>query len=431
MTIKVPSALDGEWGIIADVVSASGAGGQLLTPELFTDEDASRIAEIIRAHIESKVPVMAETVARSCNPELAVKFAQKLTTEGGPGIAYWLPVLKEKLALRKVQSAACDILLKVGQLEPEKRPIADDIRTLLSTAAADLAGAGLTLDDGKRISMRENLDALTDALQAADCGEQPPTVPTGIESLDRVLGGGLRSREMTVIGARTSVGKSALACWITRSACNAGKRVLYASREMGTLQLTERLASIEAGVPVRTCDGTTRMSELEKRCLLGASARIKEWDLYLRDDLRSIAAVRAEAVAIKPDLIVIDHIGIFQADVGRKASAYEAATFNSNAARDLAFDTGVSVLVLAQVNRAGADVDEPRLDHLKNTGALEEDARAVILLHRVEEISAKVQILKLNLAKNTSGRLRSIRLQFDASICTFTDELEMPDRDAK
>ena len=147
----------------------------------------------------------------------------------------------------------------------------------------------------------------------------------------------------------------------------------------------------------------------------------KGWKLVIRDDLWSIADVRAEASVVKPDLIVVDHIGIFRSGLDPKSSEYDRATHNSNTCRDIAFETGAAVLCLAQVNRAGGEADAPGLTHLKSTGALEEDARAVLLLHRLEELGGGVQTLEANLAKNTDGELRTMKLRFDAARCTFSE----------
>ncbi len=257
---------------------------------------------------------------------------------------------------------------------------------------------------------------------AADRGERPPTVPTGIQTLDWILGGGFRGREMAVLAARTSVGKSALACWIAVAAALAGKRVLYASREMTVAALTERIASVQSRVAVRSHEGQCGLSGDDRRALVVAFEAIKSWGLHLRDDLRTIDDVRAEAGALKPDLVIVDHVGIFDSGLGKKATLYEAATSNANACRDLAFGSGAAVLCLSQINRVGGAEDAPRLDHLKGTGALEEDARVVILLHREEEISPTAQRLKLNLAKNTSGSLRTLTLKADMARCQFEEE---------
>ena len=68
----------------------------------------------------------------------------------------------------------------------------------------------------------------------------------------------------------------------------------------------------------------------------------------------------------------------------------------------------------------------PGLNHLKSTGALEEDSRAVLLLHRAEELGGGVQALELNLAKNTYGGLRTMELRFDAARCTFQEIHDIP-----
>ncbi len=426
-TVHFPTDPEAELGALGCVIERAGEGWHRLTADMFATTPGEELFKAMEGLAGASAPICSETAARSSNTLIVGEALEKT----GPGLDYWLPILRDKRALRATQRLYVDIALKVGVLELERRPVAEDIRVLVSDASVKLAGITLGLAEHQRRTMKENLGDLVDQLAASDRGEKPPTVPTGLPGIDWVLGGGLRASEMAVLGARTSVGKSALAVSITRAACNAGKSVLYASRELRVGAIMERLVSAEAGVAVRVADGSKGMSDQQRRAIPVAAGRMKGWHLDIRDDLRTIAGVRAEASTLKPDLVVIDHVGIFDANLGPRASTYDKATHNSNACRDLAFETGAAVLVLAQVNRAGAEEDAPRLDHLKSTGALEEDARVVLLLHRVAEIDRATERLELNLAKNTSGELRLATLRFDKPRMRFAEEHGSPDPGAR
>ena len=416
-----PTDPGAELAAIAHVIENAGSGANLLTADLFASNDGIVLADALRGLVEERSAVSGITVGRRCSMELVTKAL----AAAGPDLGYFVPILREKRALRALLATAGSLNAKVCEFDGAKGAIATDLRAAIAEVSTELMATARGLDDGKRRGMAENLGDIVSALEAADRGEKPPTVTTGLPAIDRVLGGGLRNREMTTAAARTSGGKSALACWIAKSACTSGKSVLYVSREMQCRAITSRLLSAESAVSVRISDGTAHLSERQRRALVAAQARMKSWSLVIRDDLRSIAAVCAEADQVKPDLIIIDHIGIFDAGLGPKSSTYDRATANSNHARDLAFDSGAAVLVLAQVNRAGAGEEKPRLEHLKATGALEEDSGAVILLHRLEELTSEIQSINLNLAKNRDGPLREQTLRFNAAQCTFEEDHEL------
>jgi replicative DNA helicase len=177
--------------------------------------------------------------------------------------------------------------------------------------------------------------------------------------------------------------------------------------------LMNRFLALESGVSFRANDGAKQLTSREQDLIVAATERVARWPLEIRDDLQTIAQVRAAAMETKPRLVVIDHVGIFHADGVRKgATSTEQASFISHQVRDLAFELNVAVLALCQINRAGSD--EPTLANLKDSGSLEEDSRVVIILHRTEEQPGGVNTLDLNLAKNTNGANRMLKVRFNA-----------------
>lgn len=421
--MKVPSDVEAEWGALAGVIIGNATGAGRLTRDLFTDEEAGKVADWVASMLENRQLITPQAALH----RLGGPTCSKLSGSDGPGLEYFLPILREKRALREAQLVAFELNRTVQTLEAENRPIAADIRTVIGANCGRLSAIGLALEDGSRVSMRDAVAELVDALAASDNGEVPPRVPTGIAGLDSALGGGLRATEIAVLGARTGVGKSALACWISKAACSAGKSVLYVSREMKRVALMERLISAESGVPVQIYEGTKRMSEQQRRSVTAAAVRVKNWKLNIRDDIRSVHDIRAEVEATKPDLFIVDHLGIIDSGLGPKASQYDRVTAASNAIRCIAYDVGGAGLVLCQINREGAAHDSPSVQHLKGSGSIEEDARAVMLLHREQEHEDGTQSMTLNLPKITSRPSRILNLRYHPAICSFFEERERPE----
>ncbi len=414
----IPHDPKAELGALGAVIVAGTVGGMDLRPLLYT-ENALKLWAGIEALVASEQPIDAATVGRAIED---MPLAVSATEAVGPGLAYWLPVLREKAALRAIAASAHAALAKVSELNAQTRSIGPGIRATIAEASSELTRAAEIVEPVGRKDFGQCIGDVVTALENADHGIKPPTIPTGIDALDFRLAGGLPYGCTTVLAARTSVGKTALALQIARAAVKAGKRVLYVSREMSSNALTARLWSSETGVGFRICDGTRGLNPNEKRSLVVAADAMKAWPLRITTSARTAADARAEAIAFQADLVVLDHCGILSPDTVRKnASSFDNATAISNAARDMAIDLGVAVLALVQVNRAGVEEDAPGLHHLKGSGSFEEDARVVLLLHRTAEHSPELQDVELHVAKHSEGAPSRMDLRFETTVGRFSE----------
>lgn len=431
--MNVPANTEMELAALAACIGDGGQGRSLLDLDLFTHGDAALILNGIDNLRARGVPVAMEALLLSGVFNGRNDLLADLNKNDGGSLAWSLPILAEKRALREAQAAARTLLANVAELDAQRLPGPGPILEAIAATSQSLRGIGRKLTPAEgRGAAKDVLGQVIDALEASNRGEKPPMVPTGIPGLDRALGGGLRGNEVTVVGARTGVGKSAFACWIAVQAAQAGKRVLYVSREMPSKDIMARLVSVVSRVPVRLSDGTKGWNAQQKRAVTDAAALLGAWPVVICDDLKTIAQVSALVENEPPDLLVVDHVGIMDSGLGPKVSSFDKATKTSHDLRDLALDSkGMAVLALVQVNRTGADQDAPRLHDLKGTGALEEDAGAVMLLHREEEVSSREQVLALNLDKNRQAPRKFCRLRFETDVFRFTEQHPMPDRNVR
>src|SRR6185437_16078674 len=135
----------------------------------------------------------------------------------------------------------------------------------------------------------KRVDAIADGDRPAD------GVPTGFPTLDRLLGGGLRPRDLVVLGGDVGVGKSALAIAIALHARQAGHQVAYFSGEMDATRWLERALAIEGKVSM----DLIRRGKVndDERSALGASA------LRLRDAIPRISHIAPDGAAALADAI--------------------------------------------------------------------------------------------------------------------------------
>lgn len=281
-----------------------------------------------------------------------------------------------------------------------------DVGAELARASRELEniGAGLRSTLG---NSGEVCAAFFAELEQLRKGERSAGVSSGYKQLDTLLGGGFIREGLYILAARPAVGKSTVALNIAARCRN----VLFVSLEMSGFQVMSRLASMHSGIPIaRVINGKIADDETEK--ITAALATISQAHIAVSDNaLLGVDDVAALARGVDGlQLVVVDYLGLLRCADGR--SIYEKITFNSNALKRLARSLGVPVLCLAQLNRASEQRGDksPMLSDLRDSGAIEQDADGVLLLHDLGGDDRRTT-LEINLAKNRHGATG--RLEFD------------------
>ena len=242
--------------------------------------------------------------------------------------------------------------------------------------------------------------------------EKTEYVPTGIAVLDRNLH--LSPGNLFIIGGRPSAGKTALSLQIACEQARRGFRVCYFSLETDPDTLTARIIANRLAVPLADVKAkTVPQSDLDDL------AELHKLPLYIRSASGKGAGwIKAQAKRMKAQVIFIDYLQLLTASKAK--DRYQQITSISIALHELAQTTGILVVALAQLNRNAAHASPSTAD-LKESGQLEQDADAILLLSGDE---AKYQAI---LAKNKEGRVGEIPLTFDKPRQRFlavTSELE-------
>lgn len=285
----------------------------------------------------------------------------------------------------------------------------------LSVAAKLKAGADL-IDLAKEIETEEaalsakylqekHSASLVDASSALICRikdkiDNDGLISTGWPALDSLFGGGLLPNELVIIAARPSGGKTAAALQIALD-CN--QRVVLFSLEMSLEQISPRLLSaialqntkIAARRPSQISEETRKRLLCSNVDLLQASERIIIYDQHSQtiESIRRCARKEVEAGA---KIVILDYLQLLD----KKAESRERAVSQiSRELKNMAKELNTPVICLAQMNRqAEADNRPPRLSDLRESGAIEQDANAVLFIHHDKTTPAssgckKVQLL--------------------------------------
>lgn len=217
-------------------------------------------------------------------------------------------------------------------------------------------------------------------------------VTTGYNRLNR-LTQGFQNGEVTIIAARPSVGKTALALNFAFKAATRSKvSVGIFSIEMKKELLFERLVAAESGVSLKKIR-TGFMTDAERAAVSNAITVVSMSNIYIDDTsqipLPDLMAKARKLQASDPNLglILIDYIGLINVPLGKGAqdNRQEAVRQISGALKKLAKEMNIPIVVLCQVRReveGRGENKRPELSDLRESGAIEQDADVVMMLYR-------------------------------------------------
>jgi replicative DNA helicase len=209
-------------------------------------------------------------------------------------------------------------------------------------------------------------------------------VSTGLEKLDEYTSG-FQPAEFVIVGARPSVGKTALALnMATSMAIHKGIPLGFFSLEMSDLALVKRIISSESMVDSQIIrSGFLKPADYHR--ILDASGKIYDAPFYIIDtpnmklmDLR--AQARKMRSQQKIEIIFIDYLGLIGSE-NINQPRYEQISEISRHLKSLARELEIPVVVLCQLRRE-AEKERPNLSDLRDSGSIEQDADVVLFLHR-------------------------------------------------
>lgn len=311
-------------------------------------------------------------------------------------IEEWTQLVREQAALTQFQSLA----LQAGSS---------------LTTFADLPGLysqmgeALTLDREEQ-DFKPIGELIDNYIRRLD--EKAKYILTGIPVIDRYLN--LSPGNLFIIGGRPSAGKTALSLQMACEMARKGYKVCYFSLETDPDTLTARIIANRLAIPLSDVKAKT-----VPQSSLDDLAELHRLPLFIRSASGKGAGwIKAQAQRMKAQVVFIDYLQLLTASKAK--DRYQQITSISIALHELAQTTGILVVALAQLNRNAAHASPSTAD-LKESGQLEQDADAILLL------SADKEQYQAILAKNKEGRVGEIPLTFDKARQRFlavTSEME-------
>ena len=209
-------------------------------------------------------------------------------------------------------------------------------------------------------------------------------IGTGWSKLDGYISG-LNRSDLVIIGARPGMGKTAFAMNMAVNVAKKKKKVLFVSLEMQNRQLAERAVSMEARIQGQKMR-TGRLSEKDWTNFATAAGVLNDLPLYFVGGAKfSVNEVKAITRRMKNvDIVFIDYLQLLEPGNHKLISAVERLEDISRSLKMMAMDFNIPVVALCQLNRnaAAGKSHKPQMAELKGSGAIEQDADIILMLHR-------------------------------------------------
>ncbi|MDR0583487.1 MAG: replicative DNA helicase [Treponema sp.] len=356
-------------------------------------------------------------------------YVSSLTTviPSGANIDYYAQSVRNYSLRRALLKVAFEIGVKVYDESKESREVLEEVQQSI-----------FDLSDSRQVfSFRKIGEVLQETIDIIDKvykSKQPLTgIPTGFEKLDQMTSG-FQPSDFIVIGARPSVGKTALALNIASYiACTRKVPLAFFSLEMSEIALTQRLISSEATVEGNKLrSGFLTPGDFKK--ILDVAGKMYEAPFYIVDmpnmkllDLRSQARkLRAQQ---QIEIVFVDYLGLIGHE-NNSLPRYEQISEISRSLKSLARELSIPVVVLCQLNRE-AQWETPSLANLRDSGSIEQDADLVLFLHREakkkrdkekeeeEQIPSDVIPTDLIVAKQRNGPVGNVKLELQSKFARF------------
>jgi replicative DNA helicase len=344
---------------------------------------------------------------------------------------YYANIVKEKSTNRLLIESATEIIRDGYSNQFTAQELLDAAEHKVFSIAEDqVRGETLELKD----IVKESMDQIM--LRAETGGHAVTGVASGLLDLDD-LTGGFHPGQLIILAARPSMGKTALALNITDHAgINSKVPVLFISLEMGKLEIGDRMLCSRSrvdGHKLRTgiSLGHQELTQLGKAYNeLTSNPTIFVDDTPTRNMLQITASARRMKRRNQIGLILVDYIQLIDSEDSRDSRQEQIAKI-SRRLKAMARSLRLPVIALSQLNRAVETREDkrPRMADLRESGAIEQDADIVLLLHRPDyyEPTDQPGIAVLDVAKNRNGATGNFKLAFIKKITRFENLATLSD----
>jgi replicative DNA helicase len=337
-------------------------------------------------------------------------------------VAHYAKVVQKKALLRRLISAASDIL-EMGYDESE------DVDKILDEAEQRLFKISqkyIKQDFIPIKSILENAFERIDELHKG--GNAFRGVPSHFPDLDNLLSGFQKS-DLLILAARPSVGKTTFALDLARQIAVYNKTpVGIFSLEMGSDQLVDRMIAAQSGVDLwKLRTGKLQNDDFQK--IGEAIGILSEAPIFIDDSgSLNILEMRTMARRLQAEhnlgIIIIDYLQLMEGRNRSGDNRVQEISEISRGLKQLARELNIPIIALSQLSRAveSRPDQKPKLSDLRESGSIEQDADVVMFLYREDRVKPDTpnkNIVDVIVAKHRNGRVDTVQLYFQDTSTTF------------
>ena len=335
------------------------------------------------------------------------------------------------------KSLARQLITYASNIETKAFDDTTDLDDLMQEAEASLFELGQRNIKKDYTQVDPVVKSAINAIQEAAGNKDGLTgVPSGFYKLDDIISGWQKS-DLIIIAGRPAMGKTSFALSMAKNIATEHKvPMAFFSLEMSNVQLVNRIIS--------------NLCEIQGSKILNGQLQPDEWDridkrvnkllgapLYVDDtpglsvfELRTKARRLVREHGVK--IIMIDYLQLMNANGMRFSSRQEEVSVISRSLKNLAKELDIPIIALSQLNRGvesrdGLEGKRPQLSDLRESGAIEQDADLVLLVHRPEyyriyeddkghDLRGMAQII---IAKHRKGATDDVLLNFRGEFTRF------------
>lgn len=359
-----------------------------INEETFYYQDNAKVFKAIKTLFDYGAPINARTVAvkmTELNYQLSEGNTEWYLTTLEDNITNPSSLIYEAITLKKMWRKRELKRLTSAGIEAtgdERKQIRDITNQLNAIQGADFKQEWYTMEE-----LMFNLIKHQEEMRSGN----KSFITTGFKGIDRE-NAGFSAGQLIVIGARPSVGKSAIMGKMALSIAGTGKKVGIISLEMHNNEIASRLASLETDIDFSIVYRNLfrDLNDGEKFYNIIANQTIK-LPVFVSDKTKvDVNEIRAKAQKLKYqhglDCLFVDYLQLVDSPDNKQYNREQEVSKISRGLKLLAMEMEIPVVVLCQLNRGttqakDAAASRPQLHHLRESGAIEQDADVVMMLH--------------------------------------------------
>lgn len=411
---------------------------EALTEKSFYDPKLRLAFRAIAKLFNSRTAVDITTVAERLREDGALEevggparlAALTAGVASAANVEYYIKILQQKTIQRDLIKVGYGILKKAFDETYE----VDKLITESQTAVYDAVQGNMR---SAYVELGNALNRALDRIQRSQQSTGMTGIPSGFPTLDAITMG-WQEGNLIVIGARPGHGKTAIALNMARNAAiDNGIPTAFFTLEMTDVELADRLIGTETGLGSNMRKGRVKMKDEDWAHLEAALVRAAKAPLYIDETPGlTISEFTSKIKRMKAErdiqIAFVDYLQLMHAS--GHDSQYRAQEIGeiSRQLKETAKELRIPIIALAQLNRnlmgrQGSVNGRPVLSDLRDSGSIEQDADMVLFIHRPALLGLSegpADIAELVIAKNRSGEMGIINLNFNGDLVKFTESSE-------